>query len=237
MRHPSFATITLVIVVLLAAMANAQPAIAQGGCGDRYEPNDNQPRQLAPGEIQGTICPKGDVDMYTFNVSAGDNVYLSLTNLPADYDISLVLNSGNKSDWVGRSENSNTANEEIRWTANKTGTLTIVITGYKGATSTKPYNLTLKLFPKVDLDSKTADASAELTPETRRNLKTNLTSEGFDKLMQVAKYMYNSQKCLAGIAVLLSTSILPPGTSEACAGAVNQINDILQKYYNPPPVE
>jgi hypothetical protein len=235
MRHPSFATITLVIVVLLAAMANAQPAIAQGGCGDSYEPNDKQPRQLAPGQIQATICPKGDVDMYTFNVSAGDNVYLSLTNLPVDYDLSLVLNSGNKSEWVGHSENSYTANEEIRWTANKNGVLIIVVTGYNGATSTKPYNLTLKLFPRVDLDSKIADPSAELTAEARRNLKTYLTPEGYEKLMAAAQFMTDAVPCLIGIGELLASqgAYLPPGTSEACAGAITQINEVLQKYYKP----
>jgi len=226
-------------VPVMAQPSSASTAVAQGRCEDSYEPNDNRPTQLTPSQIQATICPKGDVDMYIFNVSAGDSVYLSLTNLPADYDISLVRDSGNKSDWVGHSENSYTIDEEIRWTADKNGTLTIVVTGYNGATSTKPYDLTLKLFPKVDLDSRTADPSAELTPETRRKLQDNLTFEGFDKLMQVAKYMYNSQKCLAGIAILLDTfgAVLPPGTSEACAGAINQINDILQKYYDPPPVE
>ena len=222
-------------VPVVAQPSAAPAAVVQARCEDSYEPNDNRPRQLTPSQIQATICPKGDVDMYTFNVSAGDNVYLSLTNLPADYDISLVRNSGNKSDWVGHSENAYTDNEEIRWTADKSDTLTIVVTGYKEATSTKPYDLTLKLFPKVDLDSKTADPSAELTAEARSNLKTYLTPEGFEILMAAAQLMTDAVPCLTGIAALLASqgAYLPLGTSEACAGAYNQIDEVLQKHYRP----
>jgi hypothetical protein len=100
-------------------------------------------------------------------------------------------------------------------------------------------NSTRQDFPEMDLSYREADPSANLSPEARRQLRNGLTSEGFDKLMQVAKYMYNSQRCLAGIGILLDTAFtfLPPGTSEACSGAINQVNDILEKYSNPPPVE
>jgi len=231
MKRQSVATITLVIVVLLSTLTNVQPAIAQGVCVDSYEPNDDKPRQLEPGLIQATICSKGDVDMYTFNVSAGDYVYLSLTNLPADYDLSLYSN--NKKDWVGTSENGNTTNEEIKWTATKSDVLYIVITGYDGATSTKSYSLNFKRIPKmINFDSKTSDPSAQLTQEVRNNLKIHLKSGGFERLMELTSLMTDYVPCLEGIAFGFANQFqFPPDTSVSCAGAITQINEVINKYY------
>lgn len=233
MKRQSIAATALVVIMLLTTVVVPQRAAAQAGCQDRYEPNDDQPRQLEPGQIQATICPKDDVDIFTFGVSDGDNVYLSLTNLPADYD--LALYSDNKADWVGTSDNSHTANEEIRWTADRNDVLYIVIYGYNGATSTRPYSLTLKRFPKVNLDSKNANPSAQLTADARRKLQTHLTTEGYENLMAAAQFMTDAVPCLTGIAELLASqgAYLPPGTSEACAGAIVQINEVLQKHYKP----
>lgn len=114
------------------------PAVS---CGDAYEPNDTpaQARRLEPGQVQATICPSKDVDIYTINVSAGESVQLGLTNLPADYD--LALYSGNTQREVASSDNGDTEAEQIRWIADKSDTLYVVVYGYNQASSHQPYTL------------------------------------------------------------------------------------------------
>ncbi len=57
-------------------------------------------------------------------------------------------------------------------------------------------------------------------------------------ITNLVKYAYNSGKCLGGVKVLAATGgrFLPPGTSEACAGSVNELNKVLSKYMNPDPI-
>jgi hypothetical protein len=56
---------------------------------------------------------KGDNDYYKFVITSGGTITLSLTNLPADYQLSLLNNSGTT---IASSINSGTSNETINST-------------------------------------------------------------------------------------------------------------------------
>jgi hypothetical protein len=90
------------------------------------------------------ICPEEDVDWFKFNVSSGGAVNLTLTDLPADYDVWLY--SSSKGDWVG-SYNGGTADEHVQWKAEGDDLLYVLIYGYDGATSNRPYALVASLLP------------------------------------------------------------------------------------------
>ena len=61
-------------------------------------------------DIKGTIAPRSDVDHYQFVISAGGTITVSLTTLPANYDL-VVLNSSGAQ--IGSSQNNGTKNESI----------------------------------------------------------------------------------------------------------------------------
>jgi hypothetical protein len=90
------------------------------------------------------------------------------------------------------------------------------------------------LLPMPDLNYRTADPSADMTPEKKRKLMDHLSQQGYDDLLAAAKLMTRSGPCLAGLAELFATygAVLPPGTSEACAGAYNVINETIDRWYH-----
>jgi len=45
-------------------------------------------------DVKGTLSPRGDIDHYKFIVSFGGSVTVSLTTLPANYDLAVLNNSG-----------------------------------------------------------------------------------------------------------------------------------------------
>ena len=61
-------------------------------------------------DVNGTIDVKGDNDYYQFNISTGGTITLSLTTLPADYQLALLNSSGTL---LQSSVNSGTASESI----------------------------------------------------------------------------------------------------------------------------
>lgn len=235
MKRQSVATIILVVTMFLTTAPLVQPAIAQGGCQDGYEPNDNQLRQIEPGQIQATICPANDVDYYELRVSAGDSVYLKLANLPADYDMSLY--SANKEDWVGSSDNGGTTSEEIKWIADRSDVLYIAVYGYNGATSTIPYALTVGRLSNLDLDSKTAGASAQLR-EDLRDFRPLMTDADFNNLIELLQYATNTAQCAAAVKGWRSVGVVTAsaGAAKACGGMLNEIVKVMGKYIKPDPV-
>ena len=61
-------------------------------------------------EIKGTISARGDNDYYSINITTGGSIIISLTTLPANYDLSLLNSSGST---LVTSQNNGTANETI----------------------------------------------------------------------------------------------------------------------------
>ncbi len=92
--------------------------------------------------ITGLISPSGDVDNYKFVITTAGTISVTLTTLPADYDLKLLNNAGTQ---VGISQNSNTTSETINYTA-AAGTYYAQVYGYSGANSaTGCYTLKVQL--------------------------------------------------------------------------------------------
>ena len=64
-------------------------------------------------EIKGTISARGDNDYYSIDLTTGGNIIVSLTTLPANYELSLLNSSGSI---LATSQNNGTANETINTT-------------------------------------------------------------------------------------------------------------------------
>lgn len=64
-------------------------------------------------DVRGTISPSGDVDNYRFNVNTGGPVVITLTTLPANYQLRLLNSAGNI---LVTSASNGTANETINYT-------------------------------------------------------------------------------------------------------------------------
>ena len=101
-------------------------------CPDAYEPNEDfaGAKSITPGAaIQAYICDANDQDWFRFNVSAGQNISVDLTNLPTDYDLELFDPSRGS---VGSSASGGTAHEHIAHTAAASGAYRVKVFGYGG---------------------------------------------------------------------------------------------------------
>ncbi|MGZ3853528.1 MAG: T9SS type A sorting domain-containing protein, partial [Flavisolibacter sp.] len=65
-------------------------------------------------DVFGTISARGDVDYYKFTITTGGTITVSLTTLPADYNLSLLQSNGTTV--IQSSTNTGTANETINTT-------------------------------------------------------------------------------------------------------------------------
>ncbi len=104
------------------------------GCSDPYESNNtlSSARTVAVNtDIYALISPSGDNDYFRFSTTT-PNTYLRITlsNLPADYDIRLYNSSGSQ---IGISQNAGTASEVIIRNTSSAATYYVRIYGYNGA--------------------------------------------------------------------------------------------------------
>ncbi|MFI5135238.1 MAG: T9SS type A sorting domain-containing protein [Chitinophagales bacterium] len=118
-------------------------------CSDILEPNNTKAtaKAISVGtDVNAEIATSTDVDYYSFaNTTAQPNIKVSLTNLPANYNIALLNPSGTK---VASSNNSGTTAETIKWNNGVIGTYKVKVNGVSGSfSSTSCYDL------RVDLNS------------------------------------------------------------------------------------
>lgn len=94
-----------------------------------------------PASITEYICPAGDEDWYRLSVSIGQTISISLTDLPADYDLYLYRPDGSP---AASSILGGTASEYISQTAESSGDWRVRVIGWNGAYSaSQPYLLTI----------------------------------------------------------------------------------------------
>jgi hypothetical protein len=88
------------------------------GCPGIYDVPANDSRNTAPTiplnvNIKGLIDVATDIDFYRFNIATGGTISITLTTLPANYDLRLIDGAGNN---LITSKNAGTANETINTT-------------------------------------------------------------------------------------------------------------------------
>lgn len=113
-------------------------------CPDALEPNNSTgaaaPIAL-PASINAQIASSSDVDYYSFTLDQTANIVMSLSNLPADYDLRLLNAGGGQ---LAISQNGGTNSESINYANAPSGTYYAHVYGYQGASSnTQCYLLTV----------------------------------------------------------------------------------------------
>ena len=118
-----------------------------GGCGES-EPND-KPAQAdtlcSSGTFSGTVGSASDVDWVQWTVPQGGRYDITLSNLPADYDMALyhVSTAGRVSFVDVAVDVHHLADEQIAHRSTGGGTYLLKIFGVGGATSPKRYLVTI----------------------------------------------------------------------------------------------
>jgi len=237
----------LSIIICLAILLSVIPqnvisVQAQSTCG-YSEPDDGLGGSIiSPGVYNLTSCAAYDIDFYPIAVKAGDDVYLTLTNLQINLDLTLfVLNkSKNEITKVAYSTNFDMNNEKIMWTATNDDILYIQISPSvnQNFNTSIPYTLTFKKDNRVNLGS-----SAETENWIRSQLKSinRFPDSDLDKLVYLVKYAKNAKKCVDFIrnsSTLGATLQVYKGYKglEGCGKTFTEINRVLSKFITPDPV-
>ena len=120
-------------------------------CSDVYENNNttNKAKAIAVNtDITALISSSTDLDWFKFsNTSANPNIKVSLTNLPANYTLTLYSPTGAT---LGTSANTGTTNESIIYNNGAAGTYKVRVSGASGA-----FNSTLCYKLRADISSTT----------------------------------------------------------------------------------
>jgi hypothetical protein len=122
--------------------------LSAGGCTDIYESNNTVATAKTIGvntAINAMIGTSTDVDYFKFsNTSTQKKIKITLTNLPADYDVKLYKSNGTT--LIATSQNGGTTAESIVYNTGTAGTYVIKVYGYGGAYSaTSCYTLTASI--------------------------------------------------------------------------------------------
>lgn len=119
-----------------------------GGCTNNFEPNESLSAAASVATNtthSAAITSTTDNDWYRFTLSGTNNLNITLTNLPADYDIILFNSAGTE---ISRSENGGTTSESIVNNNTAAGTYYLRVFGWNGANSTTVcYNLNIGATP------------------------------------------------------------------------------------------
>ncbi len=136
-------------------------------CSDNYEPNNTNggARTIAAnGTITGRIASATDVDWFKFaNTSATPNIRVTLSNLPANYNMKLYRASG----LLATSANAGTTNEQITYySSTVSSNYKVNVYGASGAyNATACYTLTVQLSNTTFPSGNLPDGIDEVRPE------------------------------------------------------------------------
>jgi hypothetical protein len=117
------------------------------GCQSSYDASTNGTTAGASTipfntNITGLISPSADIDNYKFVITTAGTITVTLSTLPADYDLKLLNSAGTQ---VGISQNGSTTSETISYTA-AAGTYYAQVYGYNNANNaTTCYTLKVQL--------------------------------------------------------------------------------------------
>ena len=108
----------------------------QSSCVSAYEPNETLAAAASitsGGTISAAIGANGDIDYYKILTTATGSLAVSLSNLPADFDLYVYNASGTQ---LGSSAAGSTTSESVSLSNLAAGTYYIKVIGYNGAFST-----------------------------------------------------------------------------------------------------
>jgi Pregnancy-associated plasma protein-A/Secretion system C-terminal sorting domain/Bacterial pre-peptidase C-terminal domain/Fibronectin type III domain len=117
-------------------LLTASATVVVSGCSDTWESNNTSATAKTISvntNITATIGSNGDIDWFKFtNTSAASKIKINLTNLPADYDVSLYRGT---TTLLGTGQNGGTTSEQVISNTATVTTYYIKVVGYSGAFS------------------------------------------------------------------------------------------------------
>ncbi|MEZ5014416.1 MAG: M43 family zinc metalloprotease [Chitinophagales bacterium] len=168
-----------------------------GACSDTYESNNTSgtATNISAGTTyHALISSSTDVDWFKFTTtSPNTKIKVTMTSLPADYDIRLYNQSVAQK---GISQNGGTTDEQIIWNTTKTGVRYLKVYGYSGAFNTSDcYDLLVQVsssnwrtdgsYAEVDEDWDNSIVGIFPNPATGSNVSIDYFSVQEDMDVQV----------------------------------------------------
>lgn len=132
-----------------------------GGCTDPYEPNNtlSAAKSIPVGSnVTAGVGSASDVDYFKFSTTKSQkNLKATLTNLPANYDLTLFNNRGNQ---LATSTNTGIADEAVVYNTSRQSSYYLKVSGVSGAFSTSQCYTLQVLISNTTFTANIADASA-----------------------------------------------------------------------------
>jgi hypothetical protein len=157
--------------------------------------------------ITGLISPSADIDNYKFTITTAGTITLTLTTLPADFDLKLLNSAGTQ---VGISQNGSTTSETISYTA-AAGVYYAQVFGYNGANSaTSCYTL------KVALGTATKPVENAPVYSSKKVLsvypnpvqdKLNINLTGYEGVSEIRLFDVNGRQVAAQRSASVNTQM------------------------------
>ena len=163
-----------------SAYATAQfTTTASSGCINNYEANETLAAAASIATntaVSAGIGTSTDVDWYKFTLTGTSNLTITLTNLPADYDLIFYNSAGTE---ISRSENGSTTSETITSANAAAGTYYVKVLGYNGAFSTSTcYSLNVGATAVSSTCPSTYDVSTNGTTSGAAQIPLNTDIKG-----------------------------------------------------------
>ena len=157
--------------------------------------------------ITGLISPSADIDNYKFTITTGGTITLTLTTLPADYDLKLLNSAGTQ---VGISQNGSTTSETISYTA-AAGVYYAQAFGYNGANSaTSCYTLKVALGtatkPGDNIPVYSSKKVLSVYPNPVQD-KLNINLTGYEGASEIKLYDINGKQVAAQRTAQINSQI------------------------------
>ena len=157
--------------------------------------------------ITGLISPSADIDNYKFTITIGGTITLTLTTLPADYDLKLLNSAGTQ---VGISQNGSTTSETISYTA-AAGVYYAQAFGYNGANSaTSCYTLKVALGtatkPGDNIPVYSSKKVLSVYPNPVQD-KLNINLTGYEGASEIKLYDINGKQVAAQRTAQINSQI------------------------------
>ncbi|MBP7399073.1 MAG: T9SS type A sorting domain-containing protein [Chitinophagales bacterium] len=174
-------------------------------CTDIQEPNNSAG---AAGTIStgvtynALIANSSDADYYKFTTSSPNTkIRVTMTSLPADYDMQLLNQKGKKK---GISQNAGTSDETIVWNTNGAGTRYVYVYGYGGAFNTEDC---YELIVEVSNSSWRTDGSELLIEQVWDNAIVNIFPNPASNTMQVNYFSVQETEITLNVYDLLGNQV------------------------------
>ena len=160
-------------------------------CTDAYEPNESRTaaKLIAVNtNISGLISTATDKDYLKFsNTSAQPNIKLTLSNLPADYDLKLYNSAGTL---LYTSQNGSTTAETIKYNSAPVGTYYAYVYGYGGIyNATNCYTLNASIGSAAWREAADEITTSDKAAEIIYNIYPNPSSGRFNLMISSAEAM------------------------------------------------